>query len=108
MTGSIPGSAKSGTFLVLIVVAALAAGAPRLQHMKGAQSPFDDTSKYPSARENPTVYPGERPPQAYLLEGTKIRLIKFMNPKDIHSAQIPGEDGTSVSLDERLRQLGAA
>lgn len=68
---------------------------------------IEDVRNYPSPRENPTIYPGERPSQAYLLEGASIRLVNFTNGGDIHSAQIRLNDGPSVSLDQRLRQLGA-
>jgi hypothetical protein len=109
MVGFIPRLAKSETFRVLVSAAVLVlAGCGPHPPIKAAQSMIEDASKYPSARENPTVYPGERPSQAYLLEGAKVRLIKFSNPEDIHSANIFLEDGTSLSLDERLRQLGAA
>lgn len=67
-----------------------------------------EAREYPSAREDPTVYPGARPPQAYLLEQEKVRLINFQNVEDIHSGVVQLEDGALVALDTRLRQLRLA
>jgi len=101
---------KSGSVLITVCLLGPWPGVcgGRLQSTQETQSRIEDARQYPSARENPTVYPGARPPQAYLLEGTAVRLIDFTKLEDIHSAQIRLEDGTSVSLDERLRQLDAA
>jgi hypothetical protein len=109
MTNVFQGLVRCGTFLITVCLLGhvLIGCRSRMQPPKGAQSMIQDARTYPSARENPTVYPGARPPQAYLLEGTRIRLINFTKADDIHSAQILLEDGTSVSLDDRLRQLGA-
>src|SRR5215467_105749 len=78
---------------------------------KSSQSSMDhmimEAMDYPSARQDPTVYPGERPPKAYLLEGTKVRLIDFADPEDIHSGQIEMDDGSLVGLNTRLQELGA-
>jgi hypothetical protein len=65
-------------------------------------------TEYPSAREDPTVYPGARPPQSYLLEGTKVRLIEFKNPGDIGSGQVEADDGALIALNLQLKQLGTA
>ena len=66
-----------------------------------------DAKDYPAPRDHhPSVYPGERPGNSYLLEGSKVRLIEFVKPGDIHSARIHLDDCTPVGLDLRLRQLG--
>lgn len=108
MARFIPGMSKFRVVITVCVLGCALGCRDRLQPPKGMKTMIEDARKYPSARENPTLYPGARPPQAYLLEGTTVRLITFTNPFDIHSAQVHLDDGNSVSLDERLRQLGAA
>lgn len=108
MTSFVPGFCKSQSLVIALSVLALMFGCRgRWRHPNGTQPMIEDARAYPSARQDPTVYPGARPSQPYLLEGNKVRLIHFIDPEDIHSGRISLDDGTSVSLDERLRQLGA-
>ena len=58
------------------------------------------------ARKFPHTYPGDRPPQAYLLLDDTVHLISFSGATDLGSAVIQMGDGSSRSVDGILADLG--
>ncbi len=59
------------------------------------------------ARDNPTVYPGERPDGSYLLWKGNVHLMDFDNPKDPLSAYVYMK-GERISVDKLLKDNGLA
>ena len=58
------------------------------------------------ARKFPHTYPGDRPPQAYLLLDDTVHLISFNRATELGSAVIQTGDGSSRSVDGILADLG--